>query len=65
MMARDLILSVSHECVAQRRRFNDGRHVSDIVVGCMISGGSIVPNDDGLFPAPTLSPTYRHVSTER
>jgi hypothetical protein len=65
MMAKNLILSVSHERVAQRWRLNNGRPISDIVVRCMISGGSIVPNDDGCFPSATLSQTYRHVSTER
>ena len=64
MMAKDLILSVSHERVAQRWRLNNGRPISDIVVRCMISDSSIVPND-GLLPSATLSQTYRHVSTER
>jgi hypothetical protein len=64
MMAKDLVLSVSHERVAQRWRLNDGRRVSDLVARRMISG-SIVPNGDGLFLAPTPSPTYRHASTER
>jgi hypothetical protein len=65
MMAKDLILSVSHERGTQRWWLNDGRPVSDIVARRMISGSRIVPNDDGLFPAATLSHTYRHVSTER
>ena len=65
MMAKDLILSVSHERVAQRRWLSNGRPVSDIVAGRMISDSSIVPSDDGLLPSATLSQTYRHVSTQR
>jgi hypothetical protein len=58
MMAKDLILGVSHERGAQRWWLNDGRPVSDIVARRVISDSSVVPSA-------TLSPTYRHVSTER
>jgi hypothetical protein len=58
MMAKDLILSVSHERGAQRWRLNQGRPVSDIVATRVVSDSSIVPSV-------TLSQTYRHVSTER
>jgi hypothetical protein len=65
MMAKDLILSVSHECGTRRWWLSDGRPVSDIVARRLISDSGSVPNDDGLLPSAKLSQTYRNVSTER